>query len=425
MQWFTEIEAIRGPLAYLKGPLPFSIGQILQAETDPDIQIEITEMKEKTVMGLFHQGGDRVKIGMRFYGGDNQNECFPDMSWSGCVLNAYGRPLNNGSKRLWRQGKISYALKPGIVSAPQRQRIGPMLETGVKVLQTFVPLCLGQRVGIFAGAGVGKTALMAQLVRCIEGKRLVIGLIGERGREVREFLEDYLGTEGLKRATVVVSTSDESPLLRRRAAYLTLSISEFFRDQGEDVVCFIDSLTRFAMAIREIALWRGEIHTQKGYPPSLYHEMAHLLERMGPGKDHQGFITGINTVLVENDDLEQDPVGDMAKSLLDGHIVLSRSMAEKQWFPAVDVVKSLSRMAPGCYMEEQANSVSKARRWISEYRNMEELIQMGAYTPGSSKNIDQSIAYYRIFQAYAQQDWKSSVSLTDSFRGLEETLYSI
>jgi flagellum-specific ATP synthase len=271
-------------------------------------------------------------------------------------------------------------------------------------------------MGIFAGSGVGKSTLLAMLARHGNADALVLGLIGERGREVNALLHDALGEAGLARSAVVVATSDMPAMLRRRAAYLTLSIAEALRDQGLAVLCLIDSVTRFAMALREIYLAAGEPPTSKGYPPSVFAELPRLLERAGPGIS-EGSITGLFTVLVEGDDLS-DPVADAVRAILDGHVVLDRTIAEGGRFPAVDVLRSLSRSAPDAYRPEERPLVERARRLIRAYAETAELIQLGAYRRGSDPLIDAAISARPALEAVLSQSIEERSALGDDFARL-------
>jgi flagellum-specific ATP synthase len=273
---------------------------------------------------------------------------------------------------------------------------------GVRALDLFVPCRRGQRLGIFAGSGVGKSTLLSMIASHAEADCLVIGLIGERGREVNEFLGDTLDDAARKRAVTVVATSDQPAMLRRRAAWLTLTIAEALRDQGRSVVCLVDSLTRFATALREVYLAAGEPPATRGYPPSVFAELPRLLERAGPGTG-DGEITGLFTVLTEGDDTEE-PVADQTRSILDGHVVLDRKIAEGGRYPAIDVLKSLSRTAGTAYAAGEADLARHARRLLQAHAETADLLRLGAYAPGADPFVDEAIARLPRIEAILSQE---------------------
>lgn len=275
-------------------------------------------------------------------------------------------------------------------------------------------------MGIFSGSGVGKSVLLSMLARNTACDVSVVGLIGERGREVQEFIEDNLGQEGLARSVIVVATSDEAALLRRQAAYLTMALAEYFRDQGDNVLCMIDSVTRFAMAQREIGLSGGEPPTTRGYPPTVFSELPRLLERAGPGTG-KGSITGLFTVLVEGDD-HNEPISDAVRGILDGHIVMDRAIAERGRYPSINILKSVSRTMPDCLSEAHRQIVARARGLLTTYGDMEELIRLGAYRAGSSGEVDEAIFFNPMLEAFLSQAKGESVSLQDGITQLARIL---
>ncbi|HLG86479.1 MAG TPA: flagellar protein export ATPase FliI [Alphaproteobacteria bacterium] len=336
----------------------------------------------------------------------------PSDAWLGRVVNALGEPIDGRGPL--PPGPAGVPLRNTPPPAHARQRLGGKIDLGVRAINAFLTMCRGQRMGIFAGSGVGKSVLLSMLARYTAADVSVIGLVGERGREVQEFIEDDLGPEGLARSVIVVATSDEPPLMRRQAAYMTLSIAESFRDRGQEVLCLIDSVTRFAMAQREIGLSAGEPPTSKGYPPTTFNELARLLERAGPGRAGQGNITGLFSVLVEGDD-HNEPIADAARGILDGHIVLDRAIAERGRYPAINILRSVSRSMPMCNTPEETNLVRAARQVLSTYEDMAELIRLGAYKAGSDLKIDTAIKLYPEIERFLSQDKQERAPLEEVY----------
>jgi len=332
----------------------------------------------------------------------------------GRVINALGDPIDG--KGGVAMGTEEKSLKSKPPAPGKRRAVGGKLDVGVRSINTFLPICEGQRMGIFSGSGVGKSVLMSMIARFSSADINIIALVGERGREVKEFIEEQLGEEGLKRSVVVVATGDEPALMRRQAAYLAMTLAEYFRDQGKKVLLFMDSVTRFAMAQREVGLSAGEPPTTKGYTPSVFSELPRLLERAGPGES-EGSITAIFTVLVEGSDMDE-PVADAVRGIIDGHIVLERSLAERGHFPAIDILKSVSRMLPDCHTGHENRVMNEARQSIATYANMEELIRLGAYKEGSDPAVDTSIRLHDALEDFLIQKPSESSPVDQGFNDL-------
>jgi flagellum-specific ATP synthase len=345
---------------------------------------------------------------------DAQPVVYPDDRWLGRVINAFGEPADGGPPM--PQGQTACPVRNTPPPAHARGRVGAKIDVGVRVLNAFLSCCRGQRLGIFSGSGVGKSVLLSMMARLSAADVIVIGLVGERGREVKEFIEDYLGPDGLARSVVVVATSDEAALMRRQAAYLTLSVAEYFRDQGKHVLCLVDSITRFAMAQREIGLSVGEPPATKGYTPTVFAELPKLLERAGPGTG-EGSITGIFTVLVEGDD-HNEPVSDAVRGTVDGHVVLDRSIAQRNRFPAVDVLQSVSRTMPGCNSPAENALVDRARALMAVHHDMAELIRLGAYRSGSDPQVDEAIHFHEPLEEFQRQGPDEHTNLADGYATL-------
>ncbi len=314
----------------------------------------------------------------------------PSDDWLGRVIDATGAPLDGAPLDV---GREPAPLRRAAPSAATRGGLGPRLATGLAVMDTLLPIVKGQRVGVFAGSGVGKSSLLSILARHVEADVVIFALIGERGRELSEFIAEGLGPEGMKRAVIVAATSDESPLLRRRAAWSAMAVAEYFRDQGRHVLLVFDSLTRFAEAHREIALTAGETPSLRAYPPSTASLIAALAERAGPNgtTPEDGAITAIFSVLVAGSDMEE-PVADITRGVLDGHIVLDRAIAERGRFPAVDVGRSVSRSLPAAASEEERALIAETRRLTLAYEKALPMIQTGLYQPGADPILDRAVA---------------------------------
>jgi flagellum-specific ATP synthase len=335
------------------------------------------------------------------------------------VVNALGEPIDG--KGPLQTGKTPVRIRNVPPPAHARARVGDKVDLGVRSINTFATCCRGQRMGIFAASGVGKSVLLSMMARYASLDVNVIGLVGERGREVQEFIVDELGPEGLARSVIVVATSDESPLMRRQAAQTTMAIAEYFRDQGDHVLCMMDSVTRFAMAMREIGLAVGEPPASKGYTPSTFAELPRLLERAGPGVAGSGSITGLFTVLVEGDD-HNEPVADAVRGILDGHIVLERSIAERGRYPAVNVLRSLSRTMPNCNTDAETEIVRRARQHLSVYEDMAELIRLGAYKKGTDPAVDEAVRLYGPMEAFLGQKRAEKTDLKTGYCLLADVL---
>jgi flagellum-specific ATP synthase len=349
---------------------------------------------------------------------DQEAAVYPDRAWLGRVINAHGEPIDG--KGPLGHGTRPYPLRAQPPPAHQRRRVGGKVDLGVRALNTFTTCCRGQRMGIFSASGVGKSVLLSMMARYTSADVTIIGLVGERGREVQEFLQDNLGAAGLARSVVVVATSDESALLRRQAAFVTLACAEYFRDLGLDVLCMMDSVTRFAMAQREIGLTAGEPPASKGYTPSVFSELPRLLERAGPGVG-EGSITGLFAVLVEGDD-HDEPVADAVRGILDGHIVMERAIAERGRYPAVNVLRSISRTMPNCNSDEENALVDRARTLLATYADMEDMIRLGAYRSGSDPRIDEAIRYHDALERFLSQPIAEKCDLADGYAALAEVL---
>jgi flagellum-specific ATP synthase len=389
--------------------------------SDRSFFLEVIGIDEEFATMSPYGSTNGISTGDKVYVYNSKPYIYPDISWRGNIINGMGESVSSSIKTNIKNGPARNIYSDPIKSY-DRKRMGPRIDLGIKAMNTFLPCCRGQRMGIFAASGVGKSVLMSMLAKYSQCEINVIGLIGERGREVNEFIEDHLGEEGLAKSIVVVATSDESALMRRRAAYVTLTVAEFFRDQGFHVLCMIDSLTRFAMSQREIGLASGEPPAMKGYSPSIFSMLPSLLERAGPGLNgSDGDITALMTVLVEGDD-HDEPIADTVRGIMDGHIVLDRSIGEKGRYPSINILRSISRSLPSCHSDKENEILRNAKKIISTYSDMEDMIRMGAYKHGSDISVDNAIILSAKIESFLSQKKSEKFNIETSFRLLESSL---
>ena len=336
-----------------------------------------------------------------------------------------GRVVDGACEPLDGRGPIPVAARVRLTGTPinplSRQRISEPLDVGVRAINGLLTVGRGQRIGLFAGSGVGKSVLLGMMARYTRADVIVVGLIGERGREVKEFIETILGQAGLARAVVVATPADHPPLMRLHGAWLATSIAEYFRDQGSNVLLIMDSLTRFAQAQREIGLAIGEAPATKGYPPSVFARLPQLVERAGNGVHNSGSITAFYTVLAEGDD-QNDPIADAARAILDGHIVLSRRIADGGRYPAIDVESSVSRVMHDIAATAHSDLARRLRQLSALYEHNRDLITIGAYQRGSDPRVDEAIARWPLVEGYLRQDMRESVTLADSIAQLQHVV---
>lgn len=334
----------------------------------------------------------------------------------GRVLDGSGNPIDGKGNIITT---AHYPLMSQPINPLQRASIDTPLDVGVRAINALLTVGRGQRMGLFAGSGVGKSILLSMMTRFTTADVIVVGLIGERGREVKEFIELNLGEEGLRRAVIVAAPADQSSLMRLHGAMVATSIAEFFRDQGKHVLLLMDSLTRFAQAQREIALSIGEPPATKGYPPSVFAKLPQLVERAGNGDSGSGSITAFYTVLTEGDD-QQDPIADASRAILDGHIVLDRELAESGHFPAIDIESSVSRVMPSITHEHHQQWGLQFKHWVSIHKQNRDLINVGAYAKGSNLELDQAIQMYDLLMAFLRQGMHEEINFQQSLAQLEQ-----
>jgi len=419
---YGRVTKILGLLVEIDGVSEaLTIGAVvhLKPKNGGDIPCEVIGFRGGQALLMPFGSLDGVGLGCIAVVQDSAPSITPTDKWLGRVINSLAEPIDG--KGALQQGTAPVLLKNKAPAPHARQRVGHQLDLGVRAVNTFLATCQGQRMGIFSGSGVGKSVLLSMMARYTAADVSIIGLVGERGREVQEFLQDDLGEEGLARSVVVVATGDEPALMRRQAAYVTMALAEHFRNQGKQVLCLIDSLTRFAMAQREIGLSAGEPPTSKGYPPTTFGELARLLERAGPGEQDQGSITGLFSVLVEGDD-HNEPISDAVRGIVDGHIVMEREIADRGRFPAINVLKSVSRSLPGAITTEQNEILRHAKKIITTYEDMAELIRLGAYRKGSDPLVDEAILLYPKIEEFLRQNKEECTGIEEGFQKLADIL---
>ncbi len=425
LRHWGRVAGVRGALIAVEGlGAQAAIGT--RIEIGDQLLAEVTALDKGQALCLPFGSAQGLHAGMAVRVADGGSDLYPCHSWLGRVVDGLGRPMDGLG--FMPSGLRGYAPRARPPMATQRALLGPRQATGVRALDVFAPVCEGQRLGLFAGSGVGKSVLLAMLARGLDCDVAVIGLIGERGREVQEFISRELGKAGLARSVLVVATSDEPALIRRQAAYTTLALAEYFRDCGARVLCLMDSVTRFAMAGREIGLAVGEPPSSKGYTPSVFAELPALLERAGPGlavagdgANGQGSITGLFTVLVDGDD-HDEPIADAARGILDGHIVLTRAIAERGRFPAIDVLKSVSRSLPGALSADENVVRLAARALLFRHDALAELAQLGAYQAGSDAEADRALAIGPAVDRWLAQQPGEHATPSTSFSALADLM---
>jgi flagellum-specific ATP synthase len=401
-----------GPVAQLG-----SICDIYGSENEQPVMAEVLGFRENTVLMMPLEDIRSIGPGSRVIARPQKASVAVGPQLLGRIIDGLGNPIDGLGPLNAGQSMPIYAVP---INPLLRQRIRKPLDMGVRSINGLLSVGCGQRMGIFAGSGVGKSVLMGMIARRSSADVNVIALIGERGRELNDFVEKELGEDGLRKSVVVVATSDHLPLVRVRGAFVATAIAEFFRDQGKHVNLMMDSLTRFAMAQREIGLALGEPPTTKGYTPSVFTLLPKLLERAGTS-DHNGTITGLYTVLVEGDDMNE-PIADAARSILDGHIVLSRELAAQNHYPAIDVLRSISRVMEDIASLQHKHSAGRLKELLATYRKAEDLINIGAYVSGSSPKIDHAIAKIDQINNYLRQDVQENVDFESSLLQLEQIM---
>lgn len=369
---------------------------------------EVLQMNQDSITMLPDESPEGIALGDRASLSD-ASTIAPSDAWIGRVIDPFGQPLDG---RPLSRGPVARALRSDPPAPARRRALGARLETGMAAFNTVLPIVRGQRVGLFAGSGVGKSMLLGHLGRHLQADVVVFALIGERGRELREFVENVLGPEGMKRSVIIAATSDRSPLIRRRCAWTAMAVAEHFRDQGQHVLFLADSVTRFAEAHREVATAAGEMPALRGFPASTAHMIMSLCERAGPGEGQTGDITALLSVLVAGSDMEE-PIADILRGVLDGHVVLDRQIAERGRYPAIDLLRSVSRSLPAAASEDENALIGRARHLLGTYAKSETMVKAGLYVDGNDAGLDQALKVWPELDAFLAEN--ETISAKNSF----------
>lgn len=397
-RWVGRVSGVENGLVDVKGLQGFAChGDQVEITTRDGTVIfgEVLRLQEDRMIVLPEAEPEGIALADRVVL-SNGATIAPSESWIGRIIDPMGRPLDGCTLP---KGDNEQPIKANAIPPAERTLLGDRLETGMAAFNTVLPIVKGQRIGLFAGSGVGKSSLLGHFAKHVEADVVVLALIGERGRELAEFVQNVLGPEGLARTVIVTATSDQSALLRRRCAWTAMAVAEYFRDRGQHVLLLADSLTRFAEAHREVAVATGELPTMRGYPPSLSHQLMGLCERAGPGRDADGAITAIFSVLVAGSDMDE-PVADILRGVLDGHTVLDRSIAERGRYPAINLLRSISRSLPRAANPLENELIEQVRYMLSLYEKSEVMIDAGLYEPGRNEKLDEAIAVWPELDAF-------------------------
>ncbi|HMB02028.1 MAG TPA: FliI/YscN family ATPase [Spirochaetota bacterium] len=408
------VKAIKGLIIESQGPI-CQIGEVCELFL-PDrktVRLEVIGFSENRVQLTPLENAAGITPGCKIFSTGRPLEIMVGDELKGRILNGIGKPLDHASLNFFKQKLSVFNLSPDLL---RRKQITEKMVLGIKAIDGPLTVAKGQRLGIFSGSGVGKSTLLSMIARNSEAGINVIALVGERGREVRDFIEKTLGPEGMKRSIIVVATSDQPPMARIRCAYTAISIAEYFRDKGNDVIFMMDSITRLAMAQREISISLGETPTARGYSPSVFDLLPKILERAGTSA--AGTITGFFNVLVEGDDMDE-PISDAVRGILDGHIVLSRKMAARNYYPAIDICQSISRLMTDVCEQEHLNIAAKLKELISSYQEMEDLINIGAYISGSNNRVDEAIKKMPRIESFLQQKIDEKIPLAETMKMMQ------